>query len=82
MNTAEIKLEIFRKIDSLEERKIKDFYGLVLNFFNEQKSIEEWHSLSEEQRQGLLEAEAQIKDGKGIPHSKIISKYRKKLANA
>jgi hypothetical protein len=82
MNTAEIKLEIFRKLDSLDNNKIKDLYGLVLNFVNQQKSIEEWHELSEEQRQGLLIAEDQIKNGQGIPHAQIVSKFKKKLINA
>jgi len=82
MNSAEMKLEIFRKLDSLDNAKIKDFYGLVLNFINGQKAIEEWDILAEEQKQGILDAEEQIKQGKGIAHSEIVGKYKKKLMNA
>lgn len=79
MNTAELKLEIFRTLDSLDNNKIRDFYGLVLNFVNEQKNVEEWDSFSDKQKQGILNAEEQIMQGKGIAHSKIVDKYKKKL---
>ncbi|TAE37415.1 MAG: hypothetical protein EAY66_05875 [Sphingobacteriales bacterium] len=79
MNAAELKSEIFKPLNSLENNKIKEFYGLVLNFVNGQNDIEEWHTLSEEQRQGLLAAEEQIKKGNGIAHLKIVDKYNKKL---
>jgi hypothetical protein len=79
MNAAELKLEIFKTLNSLDNNKIKEFYGLVLNFVNGQNDIEEWHSLSEDQRQGLLAAEEQIKKGNGIAHLKIVDKYNKKL---
>ena len=81
MNAAELKLKIFREVDSLDKSKLEDIYGLIHNRINQDQDIDEWHLLSEEQRRGLLDAIGELELGKGIPHEKIMAKYRKKYAN-
>jgi len=82
MTTSDIKLRIFRQIDSLEKSKLEELYGVVVNFINGQKELTDWDSLTDTQRSGIFEAIEEIETGKGISHQEIISKYRKKYSRA
>lgn len=82
MNTAELKLLIFRKIDSLEKNKLQEIYGVLMNYINGHKDINDWAALTEKQKQGLFDAISEIDSGKWISHEKVISKYRKKYLHA
>ena len=39
---------------------------------------EKWDELTKVQKQGIIDAINELDSGKGIPHKKIIKKYRKK----
>ena len=82
MTVSDLKLKIFRTIDSLEKDRLEELYGLLTNYINAHKDLNEWAKLSEEQRQGIVDAIEQLDSGKGIPHDKVISKIRKKYSNA
>jgi hypothetical protein len=82
MTVADLKLKIFRKVDSLEKSRLEEFYGVLLNFLNSQKDIGDWDKLTEEQRQGIFDAIDQIDAGKGILHEKVMVKMRKKYTHA
>jgi hypothetical protein len=81
MNTAELKLLLFRKIDSLEESKLQEFWGIVENYFNNQKGLDDWADLTNEQKQGLYDAIDEIENGKAIVHEDVMTKYRKRYKN-
>ena len=81
MKTAELKLTIFRQIDTLEKNKLDELYGLLINYINGQKDISEWEQLPAHQKQGIYDAIEEIDAGKGIMHEKVMTKYRKKYAN-
>jgi hypothetical protein len=51
---------------------------MMVNFPNSQKSESDWLSLSDEQKEGIKDAVADLNAGKGISHQSIIAKYRKK----
>ncbi len=82
MNASELKLKIFREIDTLEKSKLEDFYGVLVNFLNSQRDFEDWQKLTEEQRNGILDAVEEVKLGKVISHEEVALKYRKKYPNA
>jgi len=81
MNASDLKLKIFREIDTLEKSKLEDFYGVLVNFLNGQKDVDDWQKLSEDQRQGILDAVEEVKQGKVIPHDEIEEKYRSRSIN-
>ncbi len=81
MNASELKLKIFRQIDTLEKSKLEDLYGVLLNYVNGQKELNDWVELTNEQRQGILDAVAEVESGKVIPHDKIVAKYRQKYSS-
>jgi hypothetical protein len=82
MTTADLKLQIFRQVDSLEKNRLEELYGVMNNFFNEKKDIGDWENLTDEQKQGILDAIEEIDFGKGIPHDMVIAKMRRKYTNA
>jgi hypothetical protein len=38
-----------------------------------------WNQLPKDVKKSILKAEKQLKDGKGIPHEKVMKKYRQWL---
>lgn len=82
MNTTELKTKILKQIDALDSDKPEGFYGLLLNYVNGQQSEEEWYLLSDEQRNGILAAIAEVESGHKIPHTEIVEKYRSQFRNA
>jgi hypothetical protein len=82
MTTSDLKLKIFRQIDSLEKSRLEELYGVFANFINGKKDIGDWDKLTEEQKQGIINAIGEIDSGKGIPHEKVMAKMRKKFSHA
>ena len=82
MTTTDLKIKIFRQIDTMEKSKLEDLYGVLLNFINGQKDISDWEKLSEKQRQGIFEALDEVDSGKGIANNEVLDKYRKKYSRA
>jgi len=82
MTAAELKIKIFREVDILEKTKLEELYGVLINYINGQKEIKDWDKLTDNQKQGILDAIEEIDTDKGIPHKQIITKYRKKYSNA
>jgi hypothetical protein len=80
MTAADLKLKIFREVDSLQKSRLEEVYGMLTNYLRGNKDIDEWGQLSEEQKKGIFEAIEDIKKGKGIPHNKVMANIRKKYA--
>ncbi|MDP3912906.1 MAG: hypothetical protein Q8R96_04115 [Bacteroidota bacterium] len=82
MTVSDLKLKIFRQIDSLEKNRLEEFYGVLVNFINEKRDVGDWEKLTEEQKQGITDAIEEIDSGKGIPHEEVMANIRKKYTNA
>ena len=80
MNTAELKLKLHREIETLENSKLEQVYGVVLNFLNQDNDTEEWNALSTTQQKGLLNAIEEMNSSEGIEHKEIMEKYKNKYA--
>ena len=80
MNTSELKLKIFRQVDSLENARLQDLYGILTNFINGNKDISDWNKLTNDQKLGIDAAIKEIDAGKGLSNDQVISKYRKKYS--
>ena len=78
MTVSDLKLKIFRQIDSLEKNRLEEFYGLLLNYINGKKDISDWERFTPAQKKGLMDAIDQLDSGKGISHNDVINKLRKK----
>ena len=82
MTVSDLKLRIFRQIDSLEKNRLEEFYGVLLNYINGQKDISDWNKLTTNQKQGILDAIDEIDSGKGIANKAVLDKFRKRYSNA
>jgi hypothetical protein len=82
MTVSDLKLKIFRQIDSLEKNRLEEFYGLMQNYLNSKKELSDWAKLSESQKKGIFDAIDEIESGKGKPSKAVIDKFRKKYSNA
>lgn len=77
MNTAELKLNIIRQVDTLDEDVLKEVINYIQSKINSQ-NVSVFDSLSNSQKEGIRQAQQSIKEGKGIPHEQIASKYKTK----
>ena len=82
MTVSDLKLKIFRQIDSLEKSRLEEFYGLLMNYVNGKKDISDWDKLSETQKQGILDAIDELDSKKGVSNKVVIDKFRKKYSDA
>lgn len=80
MTVADLKLKIFRQVDSLEKNHLEEVYGLLTNYLRGHKVIDDWNQLTEEQKKGIFDAIEEIDKGKGILHETVMSRIRKKYA--
>ncbi len=81
MTTSDLKLRIFREIDSLEKSKLEDIYGVIMNYINGQRDISEWNKLTSNQQKGIYDAIDEMDAQQGILNETILEKYRKKYSH-
>lgn len=82
MTVSELKLRLFRQIDTLDKSRLEEVYGVLTNYINGQKDISEWDKLSDNQRHGILNAIEEVESGDGIPNKVVLDKFRKKYSHA
>jgi hypothetical protein len=82
MNSAEIKLELIRKIDTLERKQLNELTGVINNMIHGQYDTNDWELLSSDEKNGILDAMADLRKNGGIDHSVVMAKVRNRIANA
>ncbi len=73
-----MKTSLLKKINSVDERKLEEVYGVLLNYLN--GSEKEWNKLTKKQQAGIEKGVSQLNAKKGIPHDSVMRKLRKKYA--
>jgi hypothetical protein len=77
MNTSEIKLDLFRKIDSLKDIELEILYDKLLALLN----TTELYKLSNEEKKAIDEAiEASIR-GRAYNHKEVMDEAKAKYPN-
>jgi len=79
MNSAEIKLELFRKIDNLDNSKLEKIYNSLIGLLNSASLGET--SLSSELKTALDEALDASKKGQVYSHEEVMKKTKEKYPN-
>lgn len=77
MNEAAMKKELHKLIDDADDRQIKEIYGLMLNYFNENEEGG-WDSLSPYHKERITESIKQAEAGLGVPAKDVLKQARKK----
>ncbi|MGB0880642.1 MAG: hypothetical protein ACPGTO_08755 [Polaribacter sp.] len=81
MNASEIKIDLFRKIDSLQDSRLKEVYEIFINFINSKNENDEWENLTKEQQTAINLGIEQLNNGEGRKHNDVISDFRNKFVN-
>ena len=82
MNIAELKLDLFRKIDSLEKSRLEEAYGILLNYINPKNDYKEWDNLTNTQRDAILFGLKELDEGLGRKNEDVLKDSRNKYPNA
>jgi hypothetical protein len=82
MNSAELKLDLIRKIDKLEKKQLSELSGVVSNMIHGKFGNDDWDLLSQYEKDGIMEAMEDLKNNGGINHENVIKKIRRNIANA
>jgi hypothetical protein len=80
MNAETLKLKIFQQVDSLDQQKLEEIYGLIYNHINARIDSKDWDKLTKAEQVGLDEAIDSISQGASSSHEQIITELRKKYA--
>jgi hypothetical protein len=80
MNAETLKLKIFQQVDSLDQQKLEEIYGLIYNHINAGIDSKDWDKLTKAEQVGLDEAIDSISQGASSSHEQIITELRKKYA--
>ncbi|TRX70534.1 hypothetical protein [Carboxylicivirga sp. M1479] len=81
MNTAELKLKLFRHIDKLDSTMLEEVYGLISNYTKQHVNSEQWDELSEIQKKGIYKAIDELNNGEFTANEDVLSRYRTKYNN-
>lgn len=77
MNAAEIKLALFRKIDSLNESELEKVYNKFIALL----STTETYNLTEDEESAINEALEAGKEGKNYTRKEVMQEARQKYPN-
>ncbi len=82
MSTEELKLQIFRQVDTLDRSKLKEFYGVMLNYLNSNIDTAEWIGVSDIEQHGIEEAIKEMNGNKGIANEQVMVNMKNKYIHA
>ena len=77
MNAAEIKLDLFRRLDSLDNNQLEKVYKKIIALINTDTP----YKLSEAEKTAINEALEASKDGKTYTREEVIEEARRKYPN-
>ena len=80
MNTEKIKLELFRKIDSLSESQLEKAYKKIIGFLNAETQ-DKLPKLTPELKSTLDEALEASKQGRIHSHEEVMKETKEKYPN-
>ena len=78
MTAAQIKVRLEKQIGELSPALLKELYGMVANFFNSKQSLDEWASMSSEEKAAIEDGLQQLNKGKRIPRQQAMTLLRKR----
>ncbi len=81
MNAAEIKIDLFRKLDSLKGNRLEEAYGMLLNYINGKSELDDWQNLTSEQQEAIQIGLDQLNNGEGRSHSDVMTDIRNQYGN-
>ncbi len=81
MNAAEIKMDLFRKLDSLKGNRLEEAYGMLMNYINGKSELDDWQNLTQEQQSAIKHGIDQLDNDEGRSHKNVMADIRSRYAN-
>ena len=78
MDEAALKIDLHDKIDHADSEQLKELYGLIINYFNGNESIEEWDTLSDFHKESIIQGLKEADAGLGTPFKEVTNSLRAK----
>ena len=78
MTSAQIRLNLERKIENMNPSSLKIIYGMMVNYFNSKQTLEEWAALTDAEKAAIEEGLAQLNKGKRTSRTEAMSAFRKR----
>lgn len=73
MNTAELKMELYQLIDSINDSKtLKAIHGILSS--GKKQNADWWETISAEEKAAIQTGLEQLNNGSGIPHIEVRKK--------
>jgi len=79
MEQEALKIDLHEKIDHADPNQVKELYGLIINYFNGNETVEEDYSLSESHKKILYKSLEQADAGLGTPLKEVNKRLRAKF---
>ena len=77
MSTTELKSNLYKLIDSINDsKKLKMIYAFLSN--KDAVKVDFWDELSDEQKAEIEESIAELDKGVGIPHEQVMKEIKSK----
>lgn len=77
MSTAELKSNLYKLIESINDSKtLNAIYALITSKAKEK--TDGWDALTKQQQKEIEDAIRSLENGEGIPHEKVMAKYKGK----
>lgn len=74
INPSEIKLQLFRFIDSLPDNKLQQFYNLLISN-QEKEQTDYWELLSDWEKDDIIAGISDLESGKYRNIKEVLAKY-------
>lgn len=78
MKILDLKKELHMQIDTMSKVHLNNLYGHLRNLIQGEIDLEHWANLSDEEKQGILEAVKQSENGQVTSHEEVMKKVRKR----
>lgn len=75
MSTTEMRRKAKKYLDEADDHVVRMVYSML----ETDRQDDWWDDLPVSVQKGILRAEKQLKEGKGIPHEEVMKKYSKWL---
>lgn len=81
MTATELKVDLHRIIENLKLDQLNEVSGLIKNYVHGRDEEAEWNSISDIQKEGLLQAKYSIQKNNGTIHTEVMKQFRQKIKN-
>ena len=81
MNSTQLKIDLKRKIDMLQKKQLDELEVIIEDLIQIKNKKNDWDTLSELEKNGILDAINDLKINGGIEQEKMIKNIRTKIIN-